>query len=64
MGNNNLFSFMANGIKVILKTKLNLVDICEIKEEEKINNLIYNSKLDFKGDILTCKIFFSILIFF
>ena len=54
MGNNNLFSFMANGIKVILKTKLNLVDICEIKEEEKINNLIYNSKLDFKGDILTC----------
>ena len=64
MGKNNLFSFMANGIKVILKTKLNLVDICEIKEEEKINNLIYNSKLDFKGDILTCKIFISILIFF
>ena len=59
-----LLGFMINGMKVILKTKLNLVDISEIKDEEKLDNLIYNTKIDFKGDIITCKIFLSLLILY
>ena len=59
-----LIGFMTNGMKLNLKTKINLVDISEIKDEEKIDNLVYNTKIDFKGDIIICKTFLSLLIFF
>ena len=48
--------FATYGMKLNLKTKINLVDMCEITEGEKIKNLIYDTKLDFKGDILIYKI--------
>ena len=57
-----LISFMTNGMKIGLKTKINLIDISEIKDEEKFNNLFYNTKIDFKGDIILCKIFLSLLL--
>ena len=52
---------MTNGMKLLLKTKINLINITEIKDEEFIDNLIYNTNLNFKGDIIICKIFISML---
>ena len=48
--------FATYGMKLNLKTKINLVDMCEITDGEKIKNLIYDTKLDFKEDILIYKI--------
>ena len=56
-----LFFFMTNGIKLLLKTKINLINITENKDEEDIDNLIYNTNLNFKGDNIIFKMFISVL---
>jgi len=56
-----LFFSTANGMKLLLKTKINLINITENKDEEFIDNLIYNTNLNFKGDNIIFKIFISLL---
>ena len=56
-----LGAFMTNGMKIMLKTKLTLVNIFEIIDEEKLNDLIIDTNLDFKGDILIYKIILGII---
>ena len=57
-----LMVYMANELKIGLKSKINLVDISEIKDEEKINNLFYNTNIYFKGDTILYKIILGFLL--
>ena len=53
------FPFSASGLKTILTTEATLIDLFEKKN---INNMIYNTKIDFEGDIMTIKIFMSFIV--
>ena len=55
------FPFIANGLKAKLTTEVNFVNLFE-ENEEKIDKMIYNTKLDFEGEIIMLKIFMSFLI--
>lgn len=56
------FPLMANGLKATLTTEASLVDLFELKDQEKLNKIIYNTKLDFEGETIVSKIFMSFLI--
>ena len=53
---------MANGLKAKISTEMTLLDLFEIKNQEKLNKIIYNTKLDFEGETIKSKIFMSFLI--
>ena len=53
---------MANGLKAKLTTEMTLFDLFEIKNQEKLKKIIYNTKLDFEGETIKSKIFMSFLI--
>lgn len=56
------FPFIANGLKAKLTTKVNFVNLFEENDEEQIDKMIFNTKLDFEGEIIKSKIFMSFLI--
>jgi hypothetical protein len=56
------FPFIANGLKAKLITKVNFVNLFEENDEEQIDKMIFNTKLDFEGEIIKSKIFMSFLI--
>ena len=56
------FPLVANGLKAILKTEATLIDFFEKKSKKKINNMIYNTKIDFEGDKMMIKIFMSFIV--
>ena len=53
---------MANGLKAKIITDMTLIDLFELKNQEKINKIIYNTKLEFEGETIKSKIFMSFLI--
>ena len=54
-------SFMTNKIKAKLRTEATLIDLFEVKDEDKIDDLILNTKLDFEGLTLKSQMFMSFL---
>ena len=56
------FPLIANGLKAKLTTKVNFVNLFEENDEEQIDKMIFNTKLDFEGETIKSKIFMSFLI--
>lgn len=56
------FPLVANGLKAILKTETTLIDLFDKKSKKIINNMIYNTKLDFEGDKMMIKIFMTFIV--
>lgn len=56
------FPLILNGLKAKLITEATLIDLFELKNPEKINEVVYNTKLLFEGEPIQSKILMSFLI--
>ena len=56
------FPIILNGLKVKLITDATLIDLFELENKEKINEIVFNTKLLFEGETIKSKILMSFLI--